>query len=90
MELLLIKPNSTEWEFMWEWLEKHPINEGLEEPSLALNNNEGWQYVGSYKHNNTVISSFRHKSHPKTNSIHNLSVEHINFDISCIHKLIKK
>ncbi len=74
MELALIDPKSKEWEYMWEWLEKHPINKGLDNPSLALNEGEAWQYLGSYKQKERVVHSFRHRLHPITKGIKNLSV----------------
>lgn len=89
MELILIKINSKEWEFMWEWLANHPFNDGIENPSLALNNNEGWRYTGSYKEGNRVISTFRHRCHPLTNEIKDLSVSHDNFDENDIEKRFK-
>lgn len=68
MEMVLIKPNSNEWEFMWEWVANHPINKDIENPSVALNpeNNECWQYMGSYAYNNITIHEFRHRAHPTT------------------------
>lgn len=74
MNLILIKPNSPEWEFMWNWLESHPINKGIENPSLALNNEEAWQYMGSYQQGDKVIHEFRHKNHPVTNNIQSLKL----------------
>ncbi len=74
MELALIDPSSTEWEFMWNWLASHPINEGLENPSVALNEGQAWQYMGSYKQKERVIHTFRHRNHPVTKGIKNLSV----------------
>ena len=74
MELVLIDPSSLEWQYMWEWLEKHPINEGLENPSSAINNYEAWQYMGSFKQNDKLIHEFRHKNHPLTNSLQALKV----------------
>lgn len=75
MELAIIEIGSAEWNNMWDWLASHPINEGLTEPSLATNNGESWQYVGSYKQGERVIHSFRHRNHPTTNTLQNLSVE---------------
>lgn len=71
MDVVLIKENSPEWDRMWDWVASHPINEGLEEPSLSLNsaNNEYWQYLGSFRNNGIIIHEFRHASHPLTNSI---------------------
>jgi hypothetical protein len=74
MELAIIEIGSTEWNKMWDWLASHPINEGLTEPSVATNNGESWQYVGSYKQGERVIHSFRHRNHPTTNTLQNLSV----------------
>jgi len=74
MNLILIKPNSPEWDFMWKWLEDHPINKGIEEPTTALNEGEAWQYMGSWQQDNSAIHSFRHRNHPVTNSLQNVSV----------------
>jgi len=75
MELILIKPNSLEWDFMWNWLASHPINEGIEEPSIAINNSEAWQYLGSFREGKRIIHEFRHRSHPKTNKRLDLKVQ---------------
>ncbi len=74
MELVLIEQNSQEWEYMWNWLAAHPINEGIVEPTTALNNGEAWQYMGSFKQDDRVIQEFRHRNHPRTNSRQNLKV----------------
>ena len=68
MEIIIIKRESPEWETMWNWLANHPINSGLEEPSVAVNdqNGEAWQYMGSFRQGNRVISEFRHRMHPVT------------------------
>jgi hypothetical protein len=73
MDLVIIERDTPEWDYMWEWLEAHPINEGIEEPRLALNNNELWQYMGSYRQDNKVIHSFRHREHPRDNQRKNLT-----------------
>ena len=65
MELILIKQDSAEWNYMWDKLASHPINEGIEDPSLAINEGEGWQYMGSLKQNERVIHQFRHRKHIK-------------------------
>jgi hypothetical protein len=64
MNLILVKQNSPEWEYMWNWLANHPLNQQLENPSLALNEGEAWQYMGSYKQIDATIHTFRHKNHP--------------------------
>jgi hypothetical protein len=74
MELILIKQDTPEWEYMWEWLASHPLNEGIENPSLAVNNGEAWQYMGSYKQDKRVLHTFRHRQHPKYNKVENVSV----------------
>lgn len=89
MELVLIEPNSPEWEFMWNWLSSHPLNEGIEDPSTALNDGEAWQYMGSYKQKDKVISEFRHRNHPLTNRLSKLSVEHPTFNDESITKKFK-
>jgi hypothetical protein len=65
MEMVLIKQDSQEWERMWDMVANHPMNEGIEHPSIALNNGEGWQYMGSFKQDNRIIHEFRHRFHPK-------------------------
>lgn len=77
MEFILIKPDSNEWNKMWEWVAKHPLNEGITEPTVALNelNGEAWQYMGSYRSKDgRVVSEFRHRSHPIDNERHYLKM----------------
>lgn len=74
MELVLIEQGCPEWEYMWEWLSNHPINEGITNPSLAENEGEAWQYMGSYKQADRVLHSFRHRFHPITRGVKNLSL----------------
>lgn len=69
MEYIIIEINSKEWNYMWDWLSNHPINNGLEQPDVALNENETWQYMGSYKQGKKVLHEFRHRKHPLTNKI---------------------
>jgi len=65
MEMVLIKEGSQEWERMWDMVANHPINEGIEHPSIAMNNGEGWQYMGSFKQADVIIHEFRHRDHQK-------------------------
>ena len=44
MDFVLIKEESKEWNYMWNWLEQHPINKGLDEPKTAENNGFEWEY----------------------------------------------
>ena len=90
MDLVLIERNTPEWEYMWQWLESHPINEGIEDPREAVNNNEAWQYMGSYKQDNKVIHSFRHREHPRDGQRKNLVCHASNkFTDDQINKVIK-
>jgi hypothetical protein len=73
MELVFVKQDSTEWNYIWDFVANHPINEGLEEPRLALNNGEAWQYMGSFKQNDKLIHEFIHKNHPNTNSFYKMT-----------------
>jgi hypothetical protein len=70
MEFFLIKPDSPEWEYMWGWLESHPLNEGYDEPSVCLNEATGdaWKYIWSFgDSNNRLVHEFNHISHPNGN-----------------------
>ena len=90
MELVLIEPYSKEWNYMWEWLANHPINDGIEDPSTALHENEAWQYVGSYKQNDKVIHTLRHRNHPLIQGVKNLSLNASDgFNLNDINKTFK-
>lgn len=69
MEMILLKPESPEWNYAWGWLAVHPINVGFEKPDEAENfeNGEKWRYQGSYRQEGKVIHEFLHKSFPTTN-----------------------
>ena len=75
MELVLIKSESPEWEYMWEWLANHPINKNIPEPTTALNDGEAWQYMGSFKNKDKVIHEFRHRNHPFNNQLQRLNLQ---------------
>lgn len=74
MELILIKENSPEWEYMWNWLADHPINYSLTEPTLAFNEGQGWMYMGSFRQGKRVIHEFRHRNHPKAEGLVDLKL----------------
>lgn len=74
MEYILITPEGIEWNYMWDWLAVHPINEGFEDPSTVLHENQTWQYLGSYRSGERMIHSFRHWLHPRTNRTETVSV----------------
>jgi hypothetical protein len=65
MELIFIKRDSKEWEYMWDKVAKHPINDGYEEPTLLMYQGEIWQYMGSVKNKSSINHEFRHRNHPK-------------------------
>jgi hypothetical protein len=74
MEYITVKQDTAEWLFMWLWLELHPINADLDDPMVAFNEGETWQYMGSFKDKTKVIHEFRHRNHPKTNGLYNANL----------------
>lgn len=72
MELILIEPDSLEWQYMWGWLDAHPINQNLDGNEET---GEEWQYMGSYRSGERVIHEFRHKDHPLTRCVESLKVQ---------------
>jgi len=64
--MIIVKRDSDEWNYMWEYVATHPLNEGLPDTSIAMNQGEAWQYMGSFKQDSKVIHEFRHRFHPKT------------------------
>lgn len=81
MQYVLIKPDSNEWNAMWQWVAEHPLNAGIDEPTVALNelNGEAWQYMGSYRgKGGAVVSEIRHRSHPIDNERKYLKYLHEN------------
>ena len=90
MQLVLVKIDSPEWNYIWDWLSKHPINKDLENPLEAENNGQVWQYTGTYKEANKAIHSLRHRYHPITNKQENLSlISSSTFNSDDIEKSIK-
>jgi hypothetical protein len=92
MKLVLIQKDSPEWDFIWQWLENHPINHGIEDSKLAYNKGEVWQYMCSYMNENKIIHTFRHRCHPTTNGVVNLTLngnENIDDDQILISKTFK-
>lgn len=67
MKIVFVKRDTAEWLFMWLWLELHPINANINEPTVALNDGECWEYMGSFKHMDKTVHEFRHRNHPATN-----------------------
>jgi len=91
MDRILIKQDTPEWENMWGYLDKHPINEGLRYPRIAYNEGEQWQYMGSLRQGARVIHEFRHRNHPTTLEIYNLTFNAIGeITTEQIDKIIKE
>jgi hypothetical protein len=86
MEYIFVKTDSQEWGDMWDFVRTHPINENLEEPCIATNNNEVWEYLGSFKNDDKVISEIRHGSHPRTNEMYKIMYQHPTFNKESISK----
>ena len=76
MEFVLLKPNGSLLEAAWKWLESHPINEGIQDPSIALNEGYAWEYRGTYRQDNKAVTEFLHRKHVNTNSLVKLSYGH--------------
>lgn len=74
LEIVLLKEDSTEWNYIWEWLRVHPLNQGLEEPTLALNEGEAWMYMGTYELKGEFLHTLRHRLHPVTNNVQYISL----------------
>jgi len=74
MELVIIKEDTPEYKFMWEWLGNHPLNKDLELPMDAPNEGEQWQYMGTFKQGDRAVHEFRHRNHPVTNTVQLLTV----------------
>jgi len=86
MEYIFIKTDSKEWGDMWDFVRDHPINEGLDEPCTADNKGHEWQYLGSFKNKDIVISEFRHNLHPRTENIYGITYRHETFNDDSIGK----
>lgn len=71
MDLILLTQGK-EWDMIWDWLAKHPINENVPDPTLGLHNGYAWEYMGTYHHRDRYLHNFRHKCHPLTNGLKEL------------------
>jgi hypothetical protein len=90
MDIVIVEQDSQEWEYIWDYVSNHPINEGVENPKLALNSGEVWQYMGSYRQGDKVIHSVRHRFHPRDNKRKDMNFYASNkFNEEQISKIIK-
>lgn len=67
--VLLVKPDSHEWDYMWDELAKHKSSRNLPEPTVAENFGEVWQYMETQEHRSfwsgkQFYHCFRHRLHP--------------------------
>jgi hypothetical protein len=73
MELIFVKRDSKEWNYIWDFVANHPINEGIDEPRMAMNEGEGWQYMGSFKNGDKLVHEFKHRFHPRTMDVYKIT-----------------
>jgi hypothetical protein len=73
MDLVLVEIGSPEWNFIWLYVDSHPINEGIEQASLILTDGVGWEYMGTLMQGDKAIHQVRHKNLPKTDGVYNLT-----------------
>ena len=92
MDFVILKRDSQEWINLWDKLSKHPINENIEEPNVALNNGETWQYLSSFLNEGKLVHELRHRNHPTTGRVEKIvfhGTENISDDQIDIRKKIK-
>lgn len=73
MDIVIVERDTPEWDYIWDYIANHPINEDVDEPRVALNQGEQFQYMGSFRQGDKVIHTVRHRSHPKNNDKVNLT-----------------
>jgi hypothetical protein len=69
----LVRNQSAEWHYMWLMLGYDKINDGQKgkpgtrnDPTVAYNNGEAWQYTLTGFQDGELVHCFRHRNHPKT------------------------
>ena len=78
MEFVIIKVDSPLWLDLWDELASHPINEGLEDPSIAMYSGHCWEYRGSFK-----------RSHPNTHQLYRHAIRRETFNKLDIQKTMR-
>ena len=76
MDFVILKDGSPTWEYIWDELAKNPINDGLENRSIAMNDGEAWQYMGTIEYGNKFLTDFRHRKHPYNSLPKYITIEH--------------
>ena len=59
-----IERDSDEWNYMWDQLAKNPINININDPTVAENDGESWQYMDTSFYDGKLKHCFRHRCHP--------------------------
>jgi len=77
--ILLVKRNSNEWHHMWSKLAKHKSNRELQDPTVADNCGEIWEYMETVEtrflwFGKRYIHRFRHRHHPASDSAMSINV----------------
>jgi len=72
-KICVVQNRSSEWHYMWKMLGDHPINSDLhgkpksdDDPTVAYNEGEMWEYMDTGLHDGEMKHCFRHRFHPKT------------------------
>jgi len=63
-QMFRVEKNSNEWNYMWDKLAKHPINIGIDNPTVAENEGESWRYMDTSFCDGKLKHCFRHRCHP--------------------------
>jgi hypothetical protein len=66
--LAAVQRDTAEWDYMWERLGQHSLNQDQERPTSCLHqdSHEVWQYMGSAYADGRWSHQFRHRFHPAT------------------------
>ena len=75
IELVLLKLDSEELKYVWSYLAGHPINQGLENPTSALNDGQEWMYMGTFTDGKRYLHQARHRFHPKCDCVKSISLD---------------
>ena len=76
MDFVILKQGSPTWEHIWDEIAKNPINNGIDNPSIAMNEGEAWQYMGTILDGTKYLSDFRHRCHPYNSLPKYITIEH--------------
>ena len=76
IDLVLLKVGSPEFQWMWNEVANHPVNEGIEFPTISFNPeiDACWIYKYSIRRDNEVLHELIHMRHPITEDKYNLII----------------